>query len=76
MHEDEFIRDRVKRLQEAAADADPFVKRRLLRLAENYARRLPAAALFFPDASNEHEGEGRDRHARRHQNQPEAECEG
>ena len=40
MHEDEFIRERVKRLQEVAADADPFVKKRLLRLAENYQRRL------------------------------------
>jgi hypothetical protein len=73
MHEDEFIRDRVKRLQEAAADADPFVKRRLLRLAENYARRLHAATLFLPNASNEQEGGGRDRHARSHQDQPEAE---
>jgi hypothetical protein len=40
MHEDEFIRERVRRLQEVAADADPFVKKRLLRLAENYERRL------------------------------------
>ena len=40
MHEDDFIRERMKRLQEAAAKADPFVKKRLLSLAENYGRRL------------------------------------
>jgi hypothetical protein len=40
MHEDDFLRERMKRLQEAAANADPFVKKRLLRLAENYERRL------------------------------------
>lgn len=40
MHEDEFIKGRMKKLQEIAADADPFVKKRLLRLAENYQRRL------------------------------------
>ena len=40
MDEDEFIKGRMKRLQEIAADADPFVKKRLLRLAENYERRL------------------------------------
>ena len=40
MNEDEFIRGRVKRLQEIAADADPFVKKRLLRLADDYERRL------------------------------------
>jgi len=42
MDEDEFIKGRMKRLQEIAADADPFVKKRLLRLAENYERRLKA----------------------------------
>jgi hypothetical protein len=40
MNEDEFIRGRVKRLQEIAADADPLIKTRLLRLADNYERRL------------------------------------
>jgi hypothetical protein len=40
MDEDEFIRGHMKRLQEIAADADPFVKKRLLKLAENYERRL------------------------------------
>jgi hypothetical protein len=40
MNEDEFIKGRVKRLQEIAADADPFVKKRLLRLANDYERRL------------------------------------
>jgi hypothetical protein len=40
MNEDEFIKGRVKRLQEIAADADPFVKKRLLRLADDYERRL------------------------------------
>jgi hypothetical protein len=40
MDEDEFIKGHMKRLQEIAADADPFVKKRLLRLAENYERRL------------------------------------
>ena len=40
MDEDEFIKGCMKKLQEIAADADPFVKKRLLRLAENYERRL------------------------------------
>ena len=40
MDEDEFIKGRMKRLQEIAADADPFVKKRLLRLADDYERRL------------------------------------
>ena len=43
MNEDEFIRGRVKRLREIAADADPFVKKRLLRLANDYERRLARA---------------------------------
>jgi hypothetical protein len=40
MDEDDFIKGRVKRLQEIAAEADPFIKKRLLRLAEDYKRRL------------------------------------
>ena len=40
MDEAEFIKGQMRRLQEIAADADPFVKKRLLRLAENYERRL------------------------------------
>jgi hypothetical protein len=40
MNEDEFIKGRVKSLREIAADADPLIKRRLLRLADSYARRL------------------------------------
>jgi hypothetical protein len=40
MDEDEFIKGRMKKLQEIAAEADPFVKKRLLRLVENYERRL------------------------------------
>jgi hypothetical protein len=40
MNEDEFIKGRVKSLQEMAADADPLIKTRLLRLADNYERRL------------------------------------
>jgi hypothetical protein len=40
MNEDEFIKGRVKSLQEIAADADPLIKTRLLRLADSYERRL------------------------------------
>jgi hypothetical protein len=45
MNEEEFIRGRVKRLQEIAADADPLIKKRLLRLADNYERRLAPPCL-------------------------------
>ncbi len=38
--EAEFIRERVQKLQDLAAVADPFIKKRLLRLADNYERRL------------------------------------
>lgn len=36
----EFLRQRVTRLQLIAADADPFIKKRLLQLVAAYERRL------------------------------------
>ena len=53
MNEDEFIRGRVKRLQEIAADADPFVKKRLLRLADDYKRRLTSPRSSLRPTSHE-----------------------
>lgn len=38
--EADFIRERVQKLQDLAAVADPFIKKRLLRLAHDYERRL------------------------------------
>ncbi len=43
MLDEEFIRDRAQRLQEIAKGADPFIKRRLLDLANSYERRLGKA---------------------------------
>jgi hypothetical protein len=53
MNEDEFIKGRVKRLQEIAADADPFVKKRLLRLADDYERRLAPPRSSLTPTSHE-----------------------
>jgi hypothetical protein len=44
VREEEFIRGRVRRIREIAAEADPFIKRRLLDLANNYERRLDQPA--------------------------------
>lgn len=38
--EDEFIKGRVEHIRELAANTDPFIKRRLLDLANSYERRL------------------------------------
>jgi hypothetical protein len=38
--DEEFIKDRVQKLQEIAKGADPFIKRRLLELAVSYEKRL------------------------------------
>lgn len=40
MLDEEFIKDRVQKLQEIAKVADPFIKRRLLELAVSYEQRL------------------------------------
>jgi hypothetical protein len=34
--DDNFYRERARQLREVATQADPFIKKRLLRLAENY----------------------------------------
>ena len=34
--DDEFYKERARHIREVAAGADPFIKKRLLRLASNY----------------------------------------
>jgi hypothetical protein len=46
--EEEFIKGRVERIRELAANADPFIKRRLLDLANSYERRLNQPARLKP----------------------------
>jgi len=40
MLDEEFIRQRVQKLQEIAENADPFIKKRLPDFANGYERRL------------------------------------
>jgi hypothetical protein len=40
MVEEEFLRDRVRLIRDLAEKADPFIKRRLTDLANNYDARL------------------------------------
>jgi len=49
--EREFIEGRVKKLRELAERADPFIRKRLLRLAEDYERRLPVPRRREPQGS-------------------------
>ena len=41
--EDEFLKNQVLCIRDMAINADPFIKRRLLDLANNYERRLSKA---------------------------------
>jgi hypothetical protein len=53
--DDEFYKERARQIREVAAQADPFIKKRLLRLAGNYdamiARTRPAVSSNLPDVS-------------------------
>ena len=53
--DDDFYKERARQMRELATQADPFIKRRLLRLAGNYdamiTRTKPAALLNVPDVS-------------------------
>ena len=40
MIDDEFIRSRVQAISEIAEKADPFIRKRLVKLIEQYERRL------------------------------------
>jgi hypothetical protein len=40
MMDKDFCREQAKLVRSLADDADPFIKRRLLQLAEHYERRL------------------------------------
>ena len=54
--DDEFYRERARHIRELADNADPFIRKRLLRLAGNYdamARRSPrATATVAPNLPN------------------------
>ncbi|MCK1406134.1 hypothetical protein [Bradyrhizobium sp. 76] len=41
--DEEFCRERLRVVRDLAAKADPFVKRRLLQLAQHYERRISIA---------------------------------
>jgi hypothetical protein len=43
MMDKDFCREQAKLVRSIADDADPFIKRRLLQLAEHYERRLSIA---------------------------------
>jgi hypothetical protein len=51
--DDDFYRERARQIREVATQADPFIKRRLLRLAGNYdamvTRTRPAVSPNLPE---------------------------
>ena len=46
----EFCRKQAKLVRSLANEADPFIKRRLLQLAEHYERRLSISEASAPEA--------------------------
>ena len=65
--DDDFYRERARQIREVAAQADPFIKKRLLRLAGNYdamiTRTKPAASSNVPEVSPDNfaENNGREK---------------
>jgi hypothetical protein len=63
--DDEFYRERAKHIRELSTQADPFIKKRLLRLANNYDDMIVGkgrppnppgdTAVIPPDAAQEAE---------------------
>ena len=53
--DDDFYKERARKIRELATQADPFIKQRLLRLAGNYdamiTRTRPAVLSNVPDIS-------------------------
>ena len=53
--DDDFYKERARQIREVATQADPFIKKRLLRLADNYdamiTRTKPAVSSNLPDVS-------------------------
>jgi hypothetical protein len=51
--DDDFYEERARQIREVAAQADPFIKRRLLRFAGNYDAMIarPAVSPNLPDVS-------------------------
>jgi hypothetical protein len=53
--DDDFYKERARKIRELATQADPFIKQRLLRLAGNYdamiTRTKPAVLSNVPDIS-------------------------
>lgn len=47
--DDDFFRDHARNLRELAETADPFIKKRLLQLAQKYEQRLGQPARLPPD---------------------------
>lgn len=49
--DDEFYKERARHIREVATQADPFIKKRLLRLANNYdAMTTRPRMTVLPDA--------------------------
>jgi hypothetical protein len=53
--DDDFYKERARQIREVATQADPFIKKRLLRLAGNYdamiTRTRPAVSSNLPEPS-------------------------
>jgi hypothetical protein len=49
--DDEFLKKRVRQVRELAEKADPFTKRRLIILADDYARQLKKPGGSVPPAA-------------------------
>jgi hypothetical protein len=53
--DDDFYKERARQLREVATQADPFIRKRLLRLAGNYdamiTRTKPAVSSNLPEVS-------------------------
>jgi hypothetical protein len=52
MRDQDFCREQAKLVRSLADDADPFIKRRLLQLAEHYERRLLIAGSKEREATD------------------------
>ena len=53
--DDDFYKERARQIREVATQADPFIRKRLLRLAGNYdamiTRTRPAVSSNLPEVS-------------------------
>jgi hypothetical protein len=63
--DDDFYKERARQIREVATQADPFIKKRLLRLAGNYdamiTRTKPAVSSNLPESSADKSAENNGR---------------